>query len=95
MFQAPLSATNYMFELDKMTQDIVSQITSARKVGCLGSILINGNLKIEIRSDVTVSELNRCRRQYLNFIKQQSGTVMAQLDQAPGLFVQFLNTNCS
>lgn len=95
MFQAPLSATNYMFELDQMTQDIVSQITSARKVGCLGSIFINGNLKIEIRSDVTVSELNRCRRQYLNFIKQQSGTVMAQLDQAPGLFVQFLNTNCS
>lgn len=85
-----------MFELDQMTQNIVSQITSARKVGCCGPLLIDGqpNLKLEIRSDVTVSELNRCRRQYLNFIKQQSGTVMAQLDQAPGLFVQFLNTNC-
>uniref|UniRef100_A0A336MYV6 Protein KTI12 homolog n=1 Tax=Culicoides sonorensis TaxID=179676 RepID=A0A336MYV6_CULSO len=94
---APLSATNYMFELDQMTQDIVSQVVSARKVGCVDPILIKGqqNLKIEIRSDVTVSELNRCRRQYLNFIKQQSGTVMAKLDQAPGLFVQFLNTNCS
>lgn len=86
-----------MFELDQMTQKIVSQITSARKVGCVGPIVIDGqkNLKVEIREDVTVSELNRCRRQYLNFIKQQSGTVMGQLDQAPGLFVQFLNTNCS
>lgn len=92
-----------MFELDQKTQDIVSQIVSARKVGITGPINIkNGcsgdsaalNLKIEIPSDVTPSELNRLRRQFMNYTKLQSGTNMGKLEQIPGLFVQFLNSNC-
>lgn len=95
-----------MFELDQKTQDIVSQIVSARKVGITGPIIINSggscgggnaaiNLKIELPSNVTPSDLNRLRRQFLNYTKLQTGTNMGKLEQIPGLFVQFLNSNCN
>jgi len=93
---APLSNTNYLFELDQLTQDIVSQVTSARKLGQIGPVQINGktDLQVTTPADMSPSQLNRLRRQFLNYTKLHMGTAMGQLDQAPVLFVQFLNSNC-
>lgn len=88
----PTQSTNYLFELDRITQDIISEITSARKVGALGPVKIkNCTETINISSDINASQLNRMRRQYLNYSKQHLDTA-GDLIKAPSLFVQYLNS---
>lgn len=88
----PTQSTNYLFELDSITQDIVAQVTSARKFGAVGPVRIkNSNESVIIAADVTASQLNRMRRQYLNYSKQHLDTA-GDLKKAPSLFIQYLNT---
>lgn len=89
---APAQSTNYLFELDKITQEIVGEITSARKLGALGSVKVkNSTETVNISSDINASQLNRMRRQYLNYSKQHLDTA-GDLIKAPTLFVQYLNS---
>lgn len=89
---APTQSTNYLYELDRLTQDIVSEITSARKLGSLGPVKIkNSTETVNISSDINGSQLNRMRRQYLNYSKQHIDTA-GDLNKAPTLFVQYLNS---
>lgn len=88
----PTQPTNYLFELDRITQDIVGEITAARKLGALGAVKIkNSNEPVTISADINASQLNRMRRQYLNYSKQHLDTA-GDLKKAPGLFVQYLNS---
>lgn len=88
----PTQATNYLFELDQLTQEIVSEITSARKLGSIGPVKIkNSTETVNISPDVNASQLNRMRRQYLNYSKQHLDTA-GDLTKAPSLFVQYLNS---
>nr|XP_013101308.1 unnamed protein product [Stomoxys calcitrans] len=90
----PLSTTNYVFELDRLTQEIVGDILAARKIGILGPIPIkNSQVKVEIPGNMTAIQLNRLRRQFLNYSKLHHATT-SSLDKIPQLFVQFLNSNC-
>lgn len=89
---APTQSTSYLFELDRITQDIVGEITTARKLGALGSVKIkNSTETVNISSDINASQLNRMRRQYLNYSKQHIDTA-GDLIKAPTLFVQYLNS---
>lgn len=88
----PIQSTNYLFELDRLTQDIVSEITSARKLGCIGPVKVkNCNETVNISADINASQLNRTRRQYLNYSKQHLDTA-GDLNKAPALFVQYINS---
>lgn len=88
----PTQSTNYLFELDRLTQQIVGEITSARKLGASGSLTItNSSEPVNISSDINASQLNRMRRQYLNYSKQHLDTA-GDLKKAPTLFVQYLNS---
>ena len=88
----PTQSTNYLFELDRITQDIVSEITSARKLGAIGPVKIkNSSETVNISPDINASQLNRMRRQYLNYSKQHLDTA-GDLNKAPSLFVQYLNS---
>lgn len=88
----PTQSTNYLFELDRITQDIVSEITSARKLGSLGTVKIkNSNDPVNISSDINASQLNGMRRQFLNYSKKHLDTA-GDLNKAPSLFVQYLNS---
>lgn len=78
--------------MDKLTQEITNTITSSRKIGVLGPIQIRDNLHVKIPVSVNVSQLNRLRRQFLNYNKTHSSGGH-NLDKAPHLFVQFLNSN--
>ncbi|XP_017468790.1 PREDICTED: protein KTI12 homolog [Rhagoletis zephyria] len=80
----PLSATNYLFELDKLTQQIIADALAARKIGNTGPV----------PAAVNAIQLNRLRRQFLNYSKLHHATTNT-LDQVPQLFVQFLNSNCN
>uniref|UniRef100_A0A1A9WZB6 Protein KTI12 homolog n=1 Tax=Glossina brevipalpis TaxID=37001 RepID=A0A1A9WZB6_9MUSC len=90
----PLSSTNYLFELDHLTQEIIRDILSARKVGILGPITVKqSQTQVDIVANVNAIQLNRLRRQFLNYSKLHQ-TTTGSLEKAPQLFVQFLNTNC-
>ncbi|KAJ6636012.1 Protein KTI12 like [Pseudolycoriella hygida] len=89
---APLSSTNYLFELDKLTQDVINTVIASRKIGVLGAVKYKNNLTINVPSDMNASQLNRLRRQFLNYNKLHTSTG-SNLDSAAQLFVQFLNSN--
>uniref|UniRef100_A0A2C9GWT5 Protein KTI12 homolog n=1 Tax=Anopheles funestus TaxID=62324 RepID=A0A2C9GWT5_ANOFN len=89
----PLSATNFLFELDKTTQTIIDQIASARKIGLDGPVEIpQAGMRAEVPSSMSVAQLNRHRRQFLNYVKMHTN-VSSDISKIPAIFVQFLNTN--
>lgn len=88
----PTQSTNYLHELDRITQDIVAEITLARKLGAPGPVKVkNSSDTVNISPDINASQLNRMRRQYLNYSKQHLDTA-GDLNKAPSLFVQYLNS---
>lgn len=88
----PTQGTNYLFELDKLTQEIVTEVVSARKIGIMGGVKIkNSSDTVNIPSEINASQLNRMRRQYLNYSKLHLDTA-GDLTKAPSLFVQYLNS---
>jgi protein KTI12 len=71
-------------------------VIAARKIGLTGPVRIDGlkDLPVEISSDVNAIQLNRMRRQFINYSKMHTQSA-GQLDRVPTLFVQFLNSNCA
>lgn len=90
--QPPLTSTNYLYEMDKLTQEITNQVISARKIGILGPIQIRHDLHVKVPAAINASQLNRLRRQFLSYNKMHTGGGK-NLDKASDLFVQFLNSN--
>ncbi|XP_058120952.1 protein KTI12 homolog [Anopheles ziemanni] len=89
----PLSATNFLFELDKTTQTIIDQIAAARKIGLDGPVEIpQAGMRAEVPPNMSVAQLNRHRRQFLNYVKMHTN-VSSDIKKIPAIFVQFLNTN--
>lgn len=78
--------------MDKLTQTITNTVISARKIGNNGSIQIRNNLHVNIPANINASQLNRLRRQFLNYNKMHTAGGH-NLDKAADLFVQFLNSN--
>jgi len=60
----PLSSTNYLFEVDKLTQEITNTVISSRKAGILGPVTIRNDLKVNVPAELNASQLNRLRRQF-------------------------------
>ena len=88
----PTQDTNFLFELDKITQEIVGEIVASRKIGLMGEVKIkNSTETVKIPSEINASQLNRMRRQYLNFSKSHLDTA-GDLTKTPSLFVQYLNS---
>ncbi|XP_067636386.1 protein KTI12 homolog isoform X2 [Eurosta solidaginis] len=91
----PLSSANYLFDLDKLTQDITADVLAARKIGNTGPVPVKGSqVKVEVPAAINAIQLNRLRRQFLNYSKLHHATT-SSLDKVPQLFVQFLNSNCN
>lgn len=78
--------------MDKLTHEITNTVISARKIGILGPIQIRSDLHVNIPASINASQLNRLRRQFLNYNKMHSSGGN-NLDKAADLFVQFLNSN--
>ncbi|KAI9142450.1 chromatin associated protein KTI12 [Paraphysoderma sedebokerense] len=91
----PVSETNYLYELDKTTQDIINAILEAQKSGLGGpGALITvprSKLKVSMPSqNVTLSELRRHRKQFTNVNKFRT---LIDMDKIADTFVEWLNTN--
>ncbi|XP_047004061.1 protein KTI12 homolog isoform X1 [Schistocerca americana] len=89
---APLSSTNFLYELDKVTQEILSAILSAQKLGVDSEIKIPG-FKDSVRTNgvkLSVPQLSRLRRQFLSYTKLHPSNDISKIGP---LFIQFLNSN--
>lgn len=78
--------------MDKITQNITNNVISARKIGINGPVQIREDLHVNVPANINASQLNRLRRQFLNYNKMHTAGGH-NLDKAADLFVQFLNSN--
>ncbi|KAF5298715.1 hypothetical protein FQA39_LY11725 [Lamprigera yunnana] len=86
----PLSDTNFLYDLDKITKDITDSIMKAKSMGAKGDIKIPGcdNLKINV-SNISVSQLMLLRRQYIIYSKLHA----PEVSQVPQLYIQYLKSS--
>ncbi|XP_078034903.1 protein KTI12 homolog [Augochlora pura] len=82
----PLSSTNYLYELDSVTQEVVNAILSAKQLGIENDFKIPGH-NLTVQSPCTAAQLMRLRRQFLTYSKMQQ----IEVNQIVTLFVQYLN----
>jgi len=87
---APLSSTNFLYELDKITKEITDVILKAKTGGSRGEIQIPGhdNLGINV-TNVSIPQLMKLRRQYLTYSKMHA----PEVSQIPRLYIQFLKSS--
>jgi protein KTI12 len=86
----PLSSTNFLYELDRVTQDVVSCVLDAQKTGAPGDVIpVSGTKEqLMLRRTLTLGELQRHKRQFITYTKMHPVDDTTKL---PGLFVQYLN----
>jgi len=88
----PLSATNFMYELDKGTQTIVSELVAAQKLAMPGDAVkvAGGRETITMTRTVGLGELQRHRRQFITYTKMHP---VDDPDKVASMFAQYLSTN--
>ncbi|XP_031567489.1 protein KTI12 homolog [Actinia tenebrosa] len=88
----PLSATNFLYELDRITQDIVTAILNSQKTFVPGDkIAVPGTDQlIVLTRQVNMAELRRTRRQFITYTKTHP---VDDTSKIANMFVQYLN-NC-
>lgn len=87
----PLSSANFLHELDRKTQEIVSNILEAQRSGTAGGVVVvpGSTERLRLSRSVTMAELRRLRRQFITYTKMHP---VEECDKIPTLFVQYLNS---
>ncbi|CAG8446283.1 5858_t:CDS:2 [Diversispora eburnea] len=80
----PVSETNYLYELEKITQEIINAVINVQKTNIGAGTYINLPSR-----NVTLSELRRLRKQFTNINKMHT----LNIESVANLFVEYLNTN--
>ncbi|XP_077993837.1 protein KTI12 homolog [Glandiceps talaboti] len=88
----PLSSTNFLYELDKITQEVITVLLEAQKTSVPGDkIHISGAKdKINFTHTLNASELRRNRRQFITYTKMHP---VEDTGVIANMFVQFLNNS--
>ncbi|ORY95672.1 chromatin associated protein KTI12 [Syncephalastrum racemosum] len=90
----PVSDTNYVYELDKVTLEIINAVVEGQKEhgpGGLPMVVPNASEKVvNPARSVTLSELRRLRKQFISINKQRTTLDVGRLGD---LFTEYLNTN--
>lgn len=86
----PVSATNFLHELDKTTQGVVASIMDAQKTSVPGDTIKvpDASDKVVLCRTVTLGELQRIRRQFITYTKTRPVDDTSKL---ANMFVQYLN----
>uniref|UniRef100_H3DPK4 Protein KTI12 homolog n=1 Tax=Tetraodon nigroviridis TaxID=99883 RepID=H3DPK4_TETNG len=88
----PLSSANFLYELDKITQDVLMVIFNAQKTSVPGDlILVPGateNFHIQFNRSVNMAELRKLRRQFISYTKMHP---TENTGHVSNMFVQYLN----
>jgi len=87
----PLSATNFLHELDAVTQSVIATIVEHAKTGVPGDLITipGASDKLTLSRLVPLPELQRLRRQFIGYTKTLS---LDDSSKITNLFVQFLNS---
>lgn len=90
----PISSTNFLHELDKITQATINVIIEAQKTCVPGdTITVPGATdKINFVRVLPLAELQRSRRQYITYSKMHP---VDDCGKIANMFVQFLNNSMS
>ncbi|XP_073327343.1 protein KTI12 homolog [Pagrus major] len=86
----PLSSSNFLYELDKITQDVLMAIFNAQKTSVPGDLIsVPGTTeKIELTRSINMAELRKLRRQFISYTKMHPTENTGQISN---MFVQYLN----
>ncbi|XP_016109147.1 protein KTI12 homolog [Sinocyclocheilus grahami] len=86
----PLSSTNFLYELDKVTQDVLMAVLESQKTSVPGDLIsISGATeKIEFTRSLNMVELRKLRRQFISYTKMHP---TENIGQIANMFVQYLN----
>ncbi|XP_022610309.1 protein KTI12 homolog [Seriola dumerili] len=86
----PLSSTNFLYELDKITQDVLMAIFNAQKTSVPGDLISvpGATEKIELTRSINMAELRKLRRQFISYTKMHPTENTGQISN---MFVQYLN----
>ena len=88
----PLSSTNFMYELDRITQEIITSLLDAQKTSFIGDYIKvpNATDKIYLLKNLTLAELRRMKRQFLNYTKMHP---IEDVQKIGNMYVQFINSS--
>jgi protein KTI12 len=90
----PVSSTNYVYELDKATLEIINAFVEQQKEfgpGGMPMTVPRSTVKVTNPSrTVTLSELRRFRKQFVTYNKMNTTLDVSHLGD---VFVEYLNTN--
>ncbi|KAH8548351.1 chromatin associated protein KTI12 [Umbelopsis sp. PMI_123] len=90
----PVSETNFLYELDKMTLDVINCVLETQKNqgqgGAPMAVPRSSHKVINPVRTITMSELRRHRRQFTTMNKLHTST---NIDVVADMFVDYLNTN--
>ena len=87
----PLSSTSFLYELDKVTKNIVQAVLDAQKAGSIEGeeITVPGTSeKVCLEQKVTMGELSRTRRQFIVYAKARA---IEDVNRLASMWVQYLN----
>jgi protein KTI12 len=86
-----IAPVDYLYELNRLTQDIVQAVVKAQQEGLGGGGEVgvpHSQLKVSMRRSVTLSEMMRHRRQYISANKMHS---IQDTQRIADMFVGYLN----
>ncbi|KAF4077936.1 hypothetical protein AMELA_G00193630 [Ameiurus melas] len=86
----PLSSTNFLYELDRVTQDILMAVLDSQKTSVPGdAIAIPGTSeKFDVKRSLNIAELRKLRRQFISYTKTHP---TENIGLIANMFVQYLN----
>ncbi|XP_061750821.1 protein KTI12 homolog isoform X2 [Nerophis ophidion] len=86
----PLSSANFLYELDKITQDVLMAIFNAQKTSVPGDFVSvpGATEKIVLTRSVNMAKLRKFRRQFISYTKMHP---TENTEQISNMFVQYLN----
>ncbi|XP_067936391.1 protein KTI12 homolog [Watersipora subatra] len=87
----PLQATDFMYELDKVTNETVKHIVNCQRSAMPGDkIRLPAGGEVELMRHSTLAELNKIRRQFIVYMKMNPVSDCSQLST---MFIQYLQTS--
>ncbi|CAG9818488.1 unnamed protein product [Phaedon cochleariae] len=86
----PLKSTNFLYDLDQVTKNIVEELIKVKNSGTSGEVSLPGyeDLSVDV-TNISVSQLMNTRRQYITYTKMHA----PDPKNIPRLFVQYLTAS--
>ena len=88
----PLSSVNFLYELDKVTQELIIAVLEAQKTACIGEQLTvpNASEKILFLKLFNMAELRKLKKQFLTYTKMHP---IEDTNKIGNMFVQYINSS--